>query len=144
MTEDLGILNSNSNLESIQHHFRRDIVSSAHNRNNTLYAMSTSLEQASHHARLVTGLLECTGAMTTHREPCEAVTRLVTGLLQPRILARLVTGLLEASTTLARTHAGYIIGTYAGASLVQASNKPVTSLASMRGLLQACWNIREQ
>ena len=30
MTEDLGILNSNSNLESIQHHFRRDFVSSAH------------------------------------------------------------------------------------------------------------------
>ena len=101
--------------------------------------MATSLEQASHHARLVTGLLECTCAMTCHREPCEAVTRLVTGLLQPRIRARLVTGLLEASTRLVRTHEGRIIATYAGSSLVQASNKPPTSLASMRGLLQACW-----
>ena len=92
-------------------------------------------------ARLVTGLLD---KAVTSLARCEAVTRLVTGLLQPRILARLVTGLLEASTRLARAHAGRIIATHAGSSLVQASNKPVTNLASTRGFLQASWNVHER
>ena len=66
-------------------------------------------------------------------KPSTTVTSLVTALLQPSSDARLVTGLLEASTGLQQAWDAVMRPARVRASLVLASNKPVTSLARMRG-----------